>query len=99
MRCGAGARCAGTLTVTDTVRTTDRRGTHTRTVVLGRARFSVAPLHGATVRLYLARLAVTLLRGHQHIRVRAAAAVTNAAAGQASVARSVWLAPAPEPHR
>ena len=69
------------------------------TVILGRARFSVAALHSATVRVHLARLAATMLGGHRHIRVRLTAAVTKAAAGQASVARSVWLAPAPKRRR
>ena len=59
----------GTLTLTTTVRTRDRRGTHVRTMVLGRARFSVAALHSATVRVHLASLAATMLGGHRHVRV------------------------------
>ncbi len=91
VRCGAGRRCSGTLTLTATVLVPAGRGTRVRTVVLGRARFSVAALHSVTVRFHLARLASTLLNGHRRIRVRAAAVVTNAVAGRASMSRSAWL--------
>jgi PKD repeat protein len=99
VRCGAGRRCAGTLTLSVTVPATGRGGNRTRTLVLGRTRFSVAALHAVTVPFRLRRVVATLLKAHRRIRVRATAVVANAVTGSASVARFVWLAPAAKPRR
>jgi PKD repeat protein len=99
VRCGAGRRCAGTLTLSVTVPATGSGGSRTRILFLGTTRFSVAALHAVTVPFRLRRVVATLLKGHRRIRVRAAAVVANAVTGRASVARSVWLAPAAKPRR
>jgi PKD repeat protein len=99
VRCGTGRRCAGSLTVSVTIPATGRRGSRVRTVVLGRAGFSVAALHTVTVRFALSRMAASLLSGHRRIRVRAAAVVANAVTGRASVSRSAWLVPAAKTKR
>jgi PKD domain-containing protein len=97
VQCGSGRRCAGTLTLSMTVPVTGRGGSRTRILVLGTTRFSVAALHAVIVPFRLRRVVATLLKGHHRIRVRAAAVVANAVAGRASIARSVWLAPAAKP--
>ena len=73
--CRAGATCRGSLTLSARLRAGSPR---LRTVVLGRARFSILPGHAAIVRVRLSTLASRVLAVHRRLAVTLRAAPNGA---------------------